>query len=119
MTKLKNLLFDLVVDYVNLGMKFFTTISFIIGFLTANTFIGQIVDMEDYPIPNAIVEYNNQSVETDKNGFFTINLDNKTKNKSKYISLRIKHVGFEQKNITVDNFDEKLIKINLLKKLLI
>ena len=25
--------------------------------------------MEDYPIPNAIVEYNDQSVETDKNVF--------------------------------------------------
>ena len=46
MSKLKNLLFDLVVDYVNLGMKFFTAISFIMGFLTANTFIGQIFDME-------------------------------------------------------------------------
>ena len=116
MPKLKNLLFDLVVDYVNLGMKFFTAICFIIGFLAANTFIGQIFDMEDYPIPNAIVQYNDQSVETDKNGFFTIDLDNKTKNESKYISLRIKHVGFEQKYITVDSFDEKLIKINLLKK---
>tara|TARA_B100000579_G_C22847358_1_gene865247 strand:+ start:2320 stop:4662 length:2343 start_codon:yes stop_codon:yes gene_type:complete len=93
-------------------MYYSTKILFLIGFLTANSFKGQILDTFDKPINNAsiqIIDNKNMSTLTDGDGYFSFDKTND------FFSIKISHIGYEDKIVKVNNSNKGIQKIKLLK----
>ncbi len=93
-------------------MNFKFKLIFLINFVIASSFNGQIVDTYDQPISNASITLGKESTISDTDGFFTI------KHSMNNFSVKISHIGYDDKVAHFSHNKKGLHKIILFKSTL-